>query len=94
MDEAKVRELGDGRIFTGTQAKANGLVDEVGNVITVIDYAKQQLNLSNVSVVEYEKGPLGGILGNILSNISFLNTTSSLLKQNDVNSKLMHLWVP
>ncbi len=94
MDEAKVRELGDGRIFTGTQAKVNGLIDEVGNLSAVIDYAKKQSNISNATIVEYEKGPLGGFLGNIIGNISFLNSASSLLKQNDVNSKLMHLWVP
>ena len=30
MDEADVRKLADGRVFTGSEAKNNGLVDEVG----------------------------------------------------------------
>src|SRR5690625_1285100 len=30
MDEAKVREVGDGRVYTGRQAKEVGLIDEVG----------------------------------------------------------------
>lgn len=31
MEEAKVRELADGRVYTGKQAKNLGLVDEIGN---------------------------------------------------------------
>jgi len=30
LSEAKVREIADGRIYTGRQGKANGLVDEIG----------------------------------------------------------------
>ncbi len=30
MDEAAVRRLADGRVYTGQEAKANGLVDELG----------------------------------------------------------------
>ncbi len=30
MDEAVVRKLADGRVFTGVEARANGLVDEIG----------------------------------------------------------------
>lgn len=30
MDEARARELGDGRVYTGWQAVENGLVDELG----------------------------------------------------------------
>jgi protease-4 len=30
MDEAEVRKLADGRVFTGSEARTNGLVDEVG----------------------------------------------------------------
>lgn len=30
MDEARTRELGDGRVYTGWQAVENGLVDELG----------------------------------------------------------------
>lgn len=30
LDEAKVRALADGRVYTGEEAKANGLIDEIG----------------------------------------------------------------
>jgi protease-4 len=32
MDEAAVRKLADGRVFTGLEAKADGLVDELGTL--------------------------------------------------------------
>jgi protease-4 len=32
MDEAAVRKLADGRVYTGQEAKANGLVDELGTL--------------------------------------------------------------
>lgn len=47
MDIAKVRELAQGRIYTGAQAKAAGLVDELGNFYDAVALA----------------GKLGGIQG-------------------------------
>ncbi len=37
--------LGQGRVWTGTQAKANGLIDEFGGLEKAIDIAKQLANL-------------------------------------------------
>ena len=39
MDEGAVRALADGRVFTGEQAKAAGLVDELGNYYDALAYA-------------------------------------------------------
>ena len=39
LDPAKVRQIGDGRIYTGKQAKELGLVDELGNLYDAIDGA-------------------------------------------------------
>ena len=41
MDQARVRQLADGRIYTGKQAKELGLVDELGNFYDAIDGAAQ-----------------------------------------------------
>ncbi len=41
----EVNTLGQGRVWTGTQAKQNGLVDEFGGLETAIDIAKQLANL-------------------------------------------------
>ena len=39
MQEEEVREIADGRIFTGEQAKELGLVDELGNLRDAINAA-------------------------------------------------------
>ncbi len=40
MSPEKVNELGQGRVWTGTQAKENGLVDEIGGLEKAIEIAK------------------------------------------------------
>ncbi|MBL8029576.1 MAG: signal peptide peptidase SppA [Fibrobacteres bacterium] len=45
MDSANV--LGRGRVFTGSQAKARGLVDEIGGLAEAIDLAKSRAKLSD-----------------------------------------------
>jgi protease-4 len=39
IDPAKVRELADGRLYSGQQAKAAGLVDELGGYTRAIEIA-------------------------------------------------------
>jgi len=41
MEEADVKKLADGRVFTGKQAKDNNLVDELGGLRTAIEAAKK-----------------------------------------------------
>ncbi|MCB1025251.1 MAG: signal peptide peptidase SppA [Acidobacteria bacterium] len=45
MDSEKVNSLGQGHVWTGTQAKANGLVDELGGLEKAIQIAKQLAKL-------------------------------------------------
>ena len=45
MDQEKANSLGQGRVWTGTQAKENGLIDEFGGLERAIDIAKQLANL-------------------------------------------------
>jgi protease IV len=42
----EVNTLGQGRVWTGTQAKANGLIDEFGGLEKAISIAKELANLS------------------------------------------------
>ncbi|WP_371376508.1 signal peptide peptidase SppA [Sporomusa aerivorans] len=56
LDQAKVRQLADGRIYTGRQAKELGLVDELGNMYDAIDGAAAMAGIQGKpSVVEYGK---------------------------------------
>jgi protease-4 len=43
--DEEINTLGQGRVWTGTQAKANGLVDEFGGLEKAIEIAKQLANL-------------------------------------------------
>ncbi|MGB7067951.1 MAG: signal peptide peptidase SppA [Pyrinomonadaceae bacterium] len=43
--DEEVNTLGQGRVWTGTQAKANGLIDEFGGLDKAIEIAKQLANL-------------------------------------------------
>ncbi|MUV39136.1 putative signal peptide peptidase SppA [Lentibacillus sp. JNUCC-1] len=83
MDEQKVRELGDGRVYTGTQAKNNGLVDSLGNLEDTIEMMKDDHNLDDATIVEYKTG----------QNFSQLigMTTSKLIGRDDEISGVLDL---
>src|SRR5690625_383695 len=56
MSEEKVRELGDGRIYTGKQAKEHELVDDLGTLDDAIKMKKEEQDLKRAQVSEYEQG--------------------------------------
>ena len=70
MDEATVRELADGRIYTGKQAKEVNLVDEVGSFEDALAALKNDYNLEDAQVIQYNEslGFFSG-LGVTLQNI-------------------------
>lgn len=53
LDEDKVKELATGQLFTAEQAKANGLIDAIGDEEAALDALKDKLGLTNVRVVEF-----------------------------------------
>jgi protease-4 len=55
LPEEKVRELADGRIYDGRQAKELGLVDELGYMEDVIADIKKTASLKDAQVVKYEQ---------------------------------------
>ncbi|MGL5514430.1 MAG: signal peptide peptidase SppA [Sporomusa sp.] len=65
LDPAAVRELADGRIYTGRQAKELGLVDELGNMYDAIDGAAAMVGIQGKpEIVEYGKmSVIEGLLG-------------------------------
>ena len=58
MAPEQVRALADGRVFTGAQGKANGLVDELGYLDNAIAAAKRLGGAETVKVVIYHR-PFG-----------------------------------
>ncbi|MBF0714798.1 signal peptide peptidase SppA [Gemelliphila palaticanis] len=53
MDREKVLELADGRIYSGTQAVKNGLIDKIGSEKDLIEDIKQEKGISNPKIIEY-----------------------------------------
>ncbi len=59
MKVDSVESLAQGQVWTGQEAVANGLVDEVGGLKQALDYTAGKLNLKDYRVVFYpEKRPL------------------------------------
>ena len=52
MSEDEVRKLADGRIYTGTQAVENKLIDKIGTEEDLINFIKEDKKLSNPKVIE------------------------------------------
>ncbi len=57
LTEERVRELGDGRTYTGEQAAENGLVDELGGLEQAAAEARNLANIQQAEVVRYEESP-------------------------------------
>jgi protease-4 len=55
MPEEKVRELADGRVYSGEQAKGLGLVDLLGNLEDAIDLAAKRVGIKGPPQVIYSR---------------------------------------
>ncbi|HXB03156.1 MAG TPA: signal peptide peptidase SppA [Opitutaceae bacterium] len=56
LDRAAVEEIAQGRVWSGTEAKKLGLVDEIGGLDAAIKFAAQKAQLGdNYRVVEYPR---------------------------------------
>ena len=102
LTEAEIRRLADGRIYTAAQAKAVGLVDEIGYLDDAIEQAKIMANLEDASVVTYHRA--GGYKPNIYSSIMTnegdahrfpsLDSLSLLTVLSGGTPKFMYMWMP
>jgi len=89
MDRQKVMDLADGRIFTGRQAKENGLVDELGNYYDAVDLAARLAKIKGDPVI-YEYGPKSAFerLFGGLSGLSGLNGRFSGISPGEIQGYL------
>jgi len=53
-----VREIADGRILTGRQAKELELIDEFGNLYDAIDLAAEMAGIESPVITEFQRTPL------------------------------------
>lgn len=94
----QIKKLADGRVYTGEQAKAAGLVDEIGYLEDAIDTAKKRAGLTEARVVMYRRP--GEYSNNVYSKALTGNGLAGLA-QLDVMSfvrggtpQFMYLWMP
>ena len=81
LEEGTVRELADGRIYTGRQALANGLVDELGDLDVAITKAAALGGIEgDPRLVEYERLPSFSQLLLGMSSRLFTSDTDRLLQ--------------
>ncbi len=78
LSREQVESVATGRVFTADQAKAEGLVDEIGFLEGTIEQLKTRLELSEVRVVEYRSSPT---LADILMGQSQARSELSLLQE-------------
>ncbi|MDQ4106000.1 MAG: signal peptide peptidase SppA [Actinomycetota bacterium] len=57
LPEEEVRELADGRIYSGLQAKELDLVDELGGIEEAARIARERANVDEATVVRYVRPP-------------------------------------
>jgi protease-4 len=55
LSEEEVRELADGRIYSGQQAEALGLVDALGNLESAAEVARDLAGVEEATVVRYQR---------------------------------------
>lgn len=89
LNRDKILELADGRVYSGLQARQNGLVDQVGGVDEAVQLAAQLAEIDQPTVVEFSShgGFWDSILSSRLTLFSPLGTTQLMPR-----SGLYYLW--
>jgi protease-4 len=94
LDPAKVREIADGRVYTGKQAKDLGLVDELGGQKLALARVRSMAKAPNASLVRYEpRGFLHTLLGASARAFEGRNVLKDTLGI-DTSPGLKYLWQP
>lgn len=85
MGKNKVDEIAQGRVWTGNQAKQNGLVDEIGDLETAYFYAKEAAGLDTKKAYMVVRPEVGGSLFDCLKSGRLENCMQSGF---DIKSKI------
>lgn len=99
LSAEQIRTLADGRIYSGDQAKATGLVDDLGYLDDAIEVAKKKAGLADAKVVAYRRP--GEYRNNIYSQVVGPVEHAGPLSSLDLmalvrggSPQFMYLWMP
>ena len=62
MELDEVKELADGRVYTGRQAAKLGLIDEVGSMEDAVDWLAEELDFAGSPELVYPEKDAEGVL--------------------------------
>jgi len=94
MDEAEVDKLGQGRVWTGRQAKESGLVDELGGLHLAITRARESIGLSSGEPVRVMHLPRARFsLGRLFQELGIVDAQPDVLPQVLRNSLHQMAWL-
>lgn len=85
----KVREIADGRIFTGAMAKEWGLVDELGNFEDAVLLTKELVGIEGEVSLVYPKKPRVRLLDLMMGEVS---ETMSRVLSDRLESSIEYRW--
>lgn len=94
----QIKKLADGRIYTGDQAKASGLVDEIGYLEDAVELAKKKAGLTEARVITYKRP--GEYSNNVYSKLVAPSPLASLGNLDLMSfvrggtPQFMYLWMP
>ena len=95
----EIRRLADGRIYSGEQAKAAGLVDSIGYLDDAVELAKREAGLTEARIVAYQQP--GEYRPNIYSQVFTQQGNGNPLANFDLMAlvrggtpQFMYLWMP
>jgi protease-4 len=71
MSTEDVNRIGEGRVWSGVDAKKNGLIDDFGGLLDAIDLAAEIAGLEEYGLVElpYQKDPLEQLLQDLTASV-------------------------
>ena len=73
----------DGRVFSGDDALALGLVDQLGDIYTAFNTAKKHANINDAYLVVYHRG--NGYIGSVYSKSNATTPTNTLNSGTQIN---------
>ena len=80
MNVEKVKEIAQGRVWTGSQALKNGLVDELGSLNDAVKHAAELANIDKYKTINYPKFEKD--FGKAFSKMPFMKVdAASIIKQ-------------
>lgn len=96
LSRDQVLKMADGRVYSGSQAKQLGLIDEFGSLEDATKYAMQKSGLQNAKIVRYTpKFSFSNFLtGSVKQELSPAQMIQQLLPESSKVSGMLYLYQP